>query len=212
MKCRHVFRMLGYDRLCEEMGVDLVNLSEDVCSMVETNVDGNKIRLMVPKTIQEADLRVNIPKIKYMTSGCKITCAMKNIFGCNPYPLKFKYHPALAEVIGAVNKVMPFNLCLVDGFMASGVEPRKLGLVMAGVDCVAVDAEASRIAGVNPKTIQYLRLAKKEGMGEMNAERVGLPLSLFAARYPRRSPFMRLRGKVYGLIMQVGLGKKLGFE
>ena len=212
MKCKHAFRMLGYESLRDELDVDLVNLSEDVCSTIETSVDGNRIRLMVPKIIQKADLRVNMPKIKYMISGCKISCAMKNIFGCNPYPFKFKYHPMLAETIVAVNKVMPFDLCLVDGFMASGVEPKKLGLVMAGTDCVTIDAEAARIAGFSPRTIRYLRLAQKESLGRMEAERVGVPLSCFAARYPKRSPLMKVKGQIYNLITQVGFGKKLGLQ
>ena len=42
--------------------------------------------------VQEADLKINVCKIKYSLESIKITCALKNVFGCNPYPKKFKYH------------------------------------------------------------------------------------------------------------------------
>ena len=83
---------------------------------------------MVPQVISNADLRVNISKIKYMVDPIKLTCALKNIYGCNPYPKKYKYHHDLGNVIVALNKAMKFNLCLIDGNIVYGVQPRKLGL------------------------------------------------------------------------------------
>ncbi|MCD6242827.1 DUF362 domain-containing protein [Candidatus Bathyarchaeota archaeon] len=94
---------------------------------------------LVPKVIKNADLRVNVPKVKYMTFT-KISCALKNIFGCNPYPKKFKYHPKLDEVIVALNKIMPFDLYFLDGLIVCGSKTLKLGLIMASQDPVAMDA------------------------------------------------------------------------
>jgi uncharacterized protein (DUF362 family) len=212
MKCRHSFRMLGYEKLRDELDVKLVNLSEDDCVSSEVTIGKSKVKLSVPRTILDSDLRVNMPKIKYMIADCKITCALKNIFGCNPYPSKFKYHSALAETIVALNKAMPFTLVLVDAFMVPGVNPRKIGLVMAGIDPVAVDAQAAVLSGFNPKKIGYLRLASREGLGRMDAETAGMSPRYFAALYPRRTPMMKLRGQLNNLIVQVGLGKKLGLE
>lgn len=106
MKCKHVFRMLGYEKLARDYEVELVNLSEDKNEKVDAEVGGHTFRLMLPRTIRDADLKVNVPKIKYMSENIKLTCALKNIFGCNPYPRKFKYHPLLEEAIVAVNKIM----------------------------------------------------------------------------------------------------------
>jgi len=87
-------------------------------------------KIMVPKTIRDADLKVNVPKIKYSMEPIKLTCALKNIFGCNPHPQKFKYHSKLGEAIVAINKAMKFNLHIIDGIVVSGIQPRRLGLVM----------------------------------------------------------------------------------
>lgn len=210
MKCKYAFKMLGYEKLSQNHDVNLVNLSQDKCDDVEVTVGNQSFRLMVPWTIRDADLKINLPKIKYTLEKIKLTCALKNIFGCNPYPKKFKYHSKIEEAIVALNKVMKFDLCIIDGNVISGAKPRKIGLVMASRDPVAIDAAAAKIAGINPKTIKYLQLAAKEGIGTTNFIQKGIPLEYFKARYPRKGIQKKLMGKAYGLIVTMGLSKRLG--
>jgi uncharacterized protein (DUF362 family) len=212
MKCRHVFRMLGYEKLSEDTGVRLVNLSEDRSDMVEVTVEGKPFRVKVPQTIRNADLKINVPKIKYTMAKIEMTCALKNIFGCNPYPRKFRYHSRLEEMIVASNKAMRFDLCLVDGNIVSGTQPRRLGLVMAGQDHVAIDVAASKIAGLNPRTIRYIQLAHKEGLGNTSIIPRGLPMNYFRDRYPRKTAKKILLGKAYSYVTRLGLGGRLGLE
>ena len=82
MKCGYAFKFLGYEKLAEKYGVRLVNLSEDRSEKVEAIVQNGPFEFMLPETIKNADLRVNVLKIKYL-SHTKISCALKNIFGCN---------------------------------------------------------------------------------------------------------------------------------
>lgn len=210
MKCKYTFKMLGYEKLSQNRDVKLVNLSEDKCDDVEVTVGNQSFRLTVPWTIRDANLKINIPKIKYTFEKIKLTCALKNIFGCNPYPKKFKYHSKIEEAIVALNKAMKFDLCIIDGNVVSGAKPRKIGLVMASKDPVAIDAAAAKIAGINPKTIKYLQLAAKEGIGHTNFIQKGIPLDYFKARYPRKGIQKKLMGKAYGLIVTMGLSKRLG--
>ena len=133
----------------------LVNLSEDESSSVDVSCNGNAYNFLVPKIIRDADLRINIAHIKYTVDPVKLTCALKNIYGCNPFPKKYKYHSDLGNVIVALNKAMKFDLCLIDNNIASGVQPRKLGLVMASQDPVAIDVAAAKIAWLNPDKIKY---------------------------------------------------------
>jgi uncharacterized protein (DUF362 family) len=212
MKCKYAFRLLGYEKLSQDYNVRLVNLSEDKSNPVETNVGTQLLRVGVPSTIQNADLKINVTKIKYSLETVKITCALKNIFGCNPYPKKFKYHPRIDETIVALNKAMRFDLCLVDGNIVSGIKPRKLGLVMASRDPVAIDVAAARVAGVNPKKIKYVQLAAKEGLGNTFFKEKGIPLSYFKDRYPKRDAKTKLIGKAYSLAIRMNLGRKLGLE
>jgi uncharacterized protein (DUF362 family) len=212
MKCKHVFDFLGYRELEREYGVDLVNLSEDKTSPLSVSVGGKAFRFAIPSTLAKADLKIGIPKIKYTFSPIEITCALKNIFGCNPYPKKFRLHPILGEAIVALNKAMRFELHLVDANIVSGIQPRKLGLVMASTDPVAMDAAASKIAGLNPNRIKYLKLAQKEGLGQLSYRPVGVPLNYFRDRYPRKNLKKKMMGRAYAIAVKTGLSKRLGIE
>jgi uncharacterized protein (DUF362 family) len=167
---------------------------------------------MVPRTIRNADLKINVPKIKYSIEKIKITCALKNVFGCNPHRKKYHYHPILDETIVALNKAMRFDICVIDGNIVSGIAPRRLGLVMASKDLVAIDAAAAKIAGVNPRTIKYLQLAKKEGLGNTSFVTKGTPLQYFKDRYPRKAAMKKIVGLAYNMVTDLGLSKRFGLE
>lgn len=210
MKCKHAFRMLGYEKLSCDQNVRLVNLSEEKGERVEVTVGSERFHVKVPAIILNADLKINVPKIKYTPRETKITCAMKNIFGCNPYPRKFKYHSRLSEVVVAVNKAMKFDLCLIDGNIVSGSQPRKLGLVMASKDPVAIDVAAAEIAGISPNTLKYIELASREGLGNASYSLKGVPIEYFKERYPKRNFREKVMGTAYGFLVLTGLDRRVG--
>jgi uncharacterized protein (DUF362 family) len=208
MKCKYAFKFLGYEKMAKEYSVNLVNLTEVETEPVEVKVGNQSFSFMLPKIIKNADLRINIPKPKYMTL-CKISCALKNLYGCNSYPRKFKYHPRLSETIVALNKVMRFDLCIVDGIIVSGSQASNLGLVMASRDPVAVDTASARMMGVNPRSVEYIMLAEKEGIGKTSFKAEGTNPNYFKDRYPKE----RLTGKAivfaYKVVRGLGLDKRL---
>jgi uncharacterized protein (DUF362 family) len=212
MQCKYAFKFLGYEKLANEYNVSLINLSEDKSDIIEVMVGGQPFDLAVPRTIQNADLKINIPKIKFAMQKIKVTCALKNIYGCNPYPQKFKYHPKLGETIVALNKAMKFDLCLIDGNIVAGRSTRKLGLVMASRDPVAIDFAAAKIAGVNPNSISYFRLAHREGLGNTSFIPKGVSLNHFKELYPSKSLRDKMLSQALRLLLKVGLGRRLGLS
>jgi uncharacterized protein (DUF362 family) len=212
MRCKYAFRMLGYEKLSKEKGVQLINLTDQECINAEVTCNGKAYNFQVPKVIVDADLKINIAHIKYTVDPVKLTCAMKNIFGCNPVQKKFKYHQDLGNVIVALNKAMPFDLCLIDSNIAAGVQPRKLGLVMASRDPVAIDAAAAKIAWLNPDDIPYFRVAEQEGVGKRAYVAKGEPLEVFRALYPKAPFKMKFKGRLKKTLVAVGLGGKMGLE
>lgn len=192
MRCKYAFRMLGYEKMAKEKGVKLVNLSNDQSETTSVRIKSEKHQLSIPKTIAEADMFINVPKIKYM-SQVKISCALKNIYGCNPYPKKFKYHKWLDEAIVSFNKIMNPDLCLVDGIIVKGIKTLKLGLIMASTDPVAIDAVASKIAGINPNSVKYIVLASKEKIGNLSFIPKGDDLPYFKELFPRKNTKSRIR-------------------
>ena len=210
MKCKYAYRFLGYEKLSESHKVRLINLTEEKSNPVTIHCNGQSYEFMIPEIIQNADLRISLPKIKYTMKGIELTCALKNIYGCNPYPQKYKYHPQLGNVIVALNKAMKFDLVIVDGNIVSGAAPKKLGLVMAGTDPVAVDVASAHIAGLNPRKIKYIKLAAKEGVGSLTYVSKGDSVSSFKSKYPKKSAKKKLMGIAYTLIIKFKLGKRLG--
>ena len=210
MRCKYAFRMLGFEKLAQEKNVRLVNLTEDQSDSVDISCNGKNYNFLVPKTIRDADLKINIAHIKYTVDPVKLTCALKNIYGCNPNPKKFKYHKDLGNVIVALNKVMKFDLCLIDNNIASGIQPRKLGLVMASRDPLAIDVAAAKIAWLNPSKIPYFAIAEKEGVGKRAFIPKGEALNYFRSLYPKPTSKMKMKRLLRKIVVHVGLGKRLG--
>jgi len=185
MKCKYAFKFLGYEKLAHDHNVRLVNLSEDKSEKVEVKVGTQRLNFMIPHTIKNADLKINVPKFKYL-GRVKFSGALKNIYGCNPEPNKYKYHPILDETIVALNKIMRFDIHILDGIIVVGSKPRRLNLIMVSKDPVALDAAASKVAGLNPKSIQHLTLAKKEGLGNISFIPRGEDPKIFENLFPKK--------------------------
>jgi uncharacterized protein (DUF362 family) len=212
MRCKYAFRMLGYEKLATDKGVRLVNLSEDQAANVDVTCNGVSYNFMMPQSISEADLKINIAHIKYTVDPVRLTCALKNVFGCNPYIKKYKYHPDLGNVIVALNKAMKFDLCLIDNNIAAGVQPRRMGLVMASQDPVALDVVSAKIAWLNPDKIPYFAVAEREGVGTRAYIARGAEIEYFRALYPKVTNKMKIKAQIKRVLRGVGLGKRLGLE
>jgi uncharacterized protein (DUF362 family) len=167
MRTKYVFTALGYDKLSKEKNVELSKLSSGTLVEKTVTVGKNKVSFQVPQLLLDCDFFINVPKLKVMRET-QITCAMKNIFGCIGYPRKTIYHKILDEAIVGINKILHPNLTIVDGLVALGSSPIKLGLIMAGADPFAVDTIACRVMGYNPSKVRFLKIANEEKMGTPN--------------------------------------------
>jgi len=165
MRTKHAFLMLGYEDLAEEKNVELLNLSKDCICEKSVEVSGREIVFKIPQLLLNSDLFINVPKLK-VAKETKITCALKNIFGCIASPRKIVYHPFLSEAIVGINKALHPTLTIVDGLVALGRFPVYLGLIMASADPFSIDWIASQIMGYNPSAIEFLRIAMNEKLGD----------------------------------------------
>ena len=185
MRTKYAFPVLGYTKLAEEKNVKLLNLSEDDLVETKINVNDNDLTFKLPQALLKSDLFINVPKLKIMKT-VMITCAMKNIFGANGLPRKVKYHKVLNEAIVGINKLLPSHLTIVDGLVALGRQPIRLNLLMAGTDNFSVDWVASQVMGYNPRKIDFLKMAIKEGAGSPDGIKViGEDLSKFSKIFPK---------------------------
>ena len=164
MRTKYAFNCLGYEELSLKKEVELLNLSSDELIEKTVTVGERQMSFLVPQHLLSCDLFINVPKLKYMRET-KITCAMKNVFGCIGFPRKAKYHPYLNEAIVGINKILHPHLTIVDGLVGLGKLPTKLGLIMAGTDTFSVDCIASRLLGYKPSSVKCLTIARREKLG-----------------------------------------------
>jgi len=185
MRTKHVFTMLGYEKLAETKNVGLFNLCSDVLKKERVQVNGINLEFDVPQSLVNADLFINVPKVKTLRVT-KITCAMKNLFGCIAVIRKFQYHKNLSEAIVGINKILRPDVTLVDGLVALGQYPVKLDLIMAGVDPFSVDWIVAQIIGYNPKTVSFLKVALNENLGDLSGiSTCGEDLNRFKKKIPK---------------------------
>ena len=144
---------------------------------------------------------MNVPKPKYMKKP-KITCALKNFYGCNAFPKKSIYHKVLDEAIVFVNKQIRTDLVVFDGLMVIGQYTKQLNLVMSSENPVAADAAASTLMGIPPNSVNQLVLASKAGIGDINFSPVG-DFSYFQKIYPKRVFRDKMRSKAVSIYLRV---------
>jgi uncharacterized protein (DUF362 family) len=98
---------------------------------------------------------------------------------------------AMNRNLVALSRVARPHLSVVDGFVGMHREgprhgtPIKLGVVVAGLDAVAVDAVAARVMGFDPLRVGYLKYAHDAGLGVADLGSitiVGDPISSVARR------------------------------
>lgn len=164
-----VFEALGYRALAERHGARLIDFNAEPATVLHRAGTRQLKEFHIPTVAQTAFI-ISVPVLKDH-SFTTTTIAMKNMFGLAPAPFykgswnKSKLHsPSTHRSVVDVCLYKKPDLCVVDAAVAlSGSHlfgtPRKLGLIFAGWDPVAVDAVASRALGHDPSTIEYLRLA-----------------------------------------------------
>ena len=159
----------GYSRLAKKYGIPLIDFNTCETALVRNDKALQLKEFHIPKIVRKAFI-ISLPILKDH-SFTKTTVAMKNMFGIAPEPFysgswnKSKLHsPSTHKSVVDVCLYKKPNLCVVDAAVAltgthlSG-RRKKIGLILAGFDPVAVDAVGSELLGHNPKRIEYLRLS-----------------------------------------------------
>ena len=183
-----VWEKTGMKKLAQEEGVRLVSF--ETAGSVEKKIDHPLVPTVhISKAVLACDGIINLPKLKthnlMIFTGC-----VKNCYGIVPGLRKAEYHKLaphpddFGRLLGEIYLLVKdrVRLNIVDGIMGmegngpSSGELRKMDLVVAGSDGVAVDAAITNLLGFKPKRIEpfeYLK-RKKAGIDDIsNIELVG---------------------------------------
>ena len=164
---KDTFEANGYTKLADKYGIRLIDFNEEKAVLLKRKDALQLKQLYMPEIVKNAFV-ISLPVLKdhcFTTT----TVAMKNMFGIAPAPYyrgswnKSKLHsPSTHKSVVDICLYKKPGLCIVDASVAlSGTHlsgnSRKLGLILASFDPVAIDAAASELLGHNPKKIQKNR-------------------------------------------------------
>ena len=194
----------GYERFMRDLAIKATPFEE------VRRIDTGRGHIEVAVTPLEADLVINLPKLK-THAQMNMTLAVKNLFGCVAGKRKMEWHlkaerhyDHFGQTLVQIAKAVSPGLTIVDGILAmegngprSG-KPRRLGVIVAGTDCVAIDAVICNMLSLNPDLLYTHKAAKEIGWGvtEMSdIELKGVPLDEVRMRDfkpARRDKFMAI--------------------
>ena len=169
---RSVAKRSGLLAVIEATGAELVEFAE-TRAVAST---GQFRRFEVAAAYLDADRVINLPKLK-THEMMTLTCGVKNLFGILVGAAKPAWHlqagfdrELFARVLLEIYQLHPPDLTIVDAITAmegdgpgSG-DPCHVGLLLAGVNPVAVDMIAAEIAGIPKKLLFVERQAEKLGL------------------------------------------------
>jgi len=163
------YRANGYTRLAEKYGIRLFDFNKENGVLLKNDEALQLKEFYMPEIVQDAFI-ISVPILKDH-SFTMTTIAMKNMFGIAPEPYysgswnKSQLHsPSTDKSVFDVCLYKKPGLSVVDavvglkGMHLAGTA-KKIGLILASFDAVAVDAVGSELLGHNPKKIEYLCLA-----------------------------------------------------
>jgi uncharacterized protein (DUF362 family) len=164
-----VFAALGYKDMAKKYGLELIDFNEAETTILR-NDDALQLKHFHLPGIARHAFIISLPVLKDH-SFTKSTIAMKNMFGIAPGKFyagswnKAKLHnPSTDKSVVDICSYKKPNLSVVDASIAlkgthlSG-KSKKIGLILASFDPVAVDTIGSELLGHNPKKLPYLTLA-----------------------------------------------------
>ena len=201
----------GIARAAAESGTELTEFN----ATVDLPGSGTFRRISLARVYWEADKIINLPKLK-THEMMTMTCAVKNLFGAVVGAEKAGWHlkagasrKQFARLLLEIYLLKRPTLNIVDAIVAmegdgpgSG-DPLQVGALIAGVNPVAVDVVAGRLAGIPAELLHVEREARGMGLAGSSWEGIqliGVPLNSFPSK-----PF-RLPG---GLDVQFGMPRFL---
>ncbi len=184
-----IYHTNGMRQAAEESGAELnFDTSFEKISFPE----GELIKWFeVITPVLKADGMLNLCKLK-THSFTHMTGAVKNHFGVIPGRTKPGYHAKLADKSLFVDMLLdlmhavPSRISIMDAVMAmegdgpGTGDPKKVGLILAGENALALDVVAGEILGLDRKNNPFLVQAEKRGIRPHRIEQIdliGAPLS-----------------------------------
>lgn len=196
----------GYYKIVPGFEDNFVDLNVDETTRIYPKRQFSRLeKFYLPNTVLGADLLVSMAKMKtHHWTGA--TLSMKNLFGVVPsgiygWPKNVLHWAGIHECIADLHAAFPHQFAIVDGIVGmEGNGPiqgtaKSAGVLIAGSDPVAVDATCCRIMDIDPRRVDYLRLAagSPDRLEERNIIQAGASIASVATPFELIPPLRNFR-------------------
>lgn len=164
----------GYISWADHATATLKNLSET--KLAYFDFGGVLEKSLIAKILLNADVIVSLATMKtHLLTG--VSLGMKNMYGTFPQMDKAIFHKmGIEQVIFQVNKAFPPNLTIIDGTIGGdgmgplSCDPVNFNTIVASGNVVTADAVACTLMGVDPLTIEHIRLGHENNLGNADVD------------------------------------------
>jgi len=198
---RVAFDGAGYLPMLERQGVKHYFFEEEQQVEIRyTHAGRLRDYVFTPAPIARADFFVNCPKFK-AHPWTTVTFSIKNYIGIQDDRHRLIDHDhRLNEKIADLQYIVQPEFICIDAIIAGEGRmltpiPRNMNLIIMGNNQVAFDSVCCSIIGVDPKTVDHIRLTSERGFGPMELDRITISGDVSLERAKERA-----RGFQVGLV------------
>lgn len=179
---RYVYKMTGIEQVANETGA-ILNYDLRVKSIQNTQAKYMK-RMEVIKPLLEADIIINLPKLKTHTMMV-FTGAVKNMFGAIAGTAKADLHLRMPDYNQFADSLIDIYLSVkptinimdavtgMEGYGPTSGNPRDIGVVMASEDGFALDSTAMKLIQLPLEKVPVIKQGKDRNLTDENIQVVG---------------------------------------
>src|SRR5271165_282064 len=175
---RYAFDGAGYYPMFKRVGVKHYHFEEEPQVEIRYTHPGRlRDYVFTPEPVAKADFFVNCPKFK-SHPWTTVTFSMKNYIGIQDDRHRLINHDhRLNEKIADLQYILQPQFIAIDAITAGEGRmltpiPFDLGLIIMGNSQVAFDSVCCQIIGVDPATVDHIRMAAERGFGTMDLSKI----------------------------------------
>ena len=176
----------GLEQVARKLNIELVELTHPtpIPPLPETKFK----KITIAAAALEADVVINLPKLK-THSQMMLTLGVKNLFGTVVAQRKAEWHflagmnrDTFASLLLDIYLTIKPKITIIDGvwgmegYGPSNGIPRKINLVAAAIDAVALDTTICYLLGGDFDSFPLYREARARNIGETDLGRIDFPL------------------------------------
>lgn len=172
-KMDKVFKETGMTDVALRTGAKLVEFRDSIEAKTCRGSHFNSLE--ISKDVMEADKIINLPKVK-THAQMHVTLGVKNCFGCIVGKRKPQWHfkagvsrehfaDLLLDIYHMVNPVLTIadGIVAMEGNGPGSGDPRKVGLLFASSNAIAMDRVIVKVLGLNQREVPLFHAAMKRG-------------------------------------------------